>query len=147
MSTTSNQASVETLKDFGQMPEAEQKRYVAEIELYESGSKDFRNRADKIIGIYRDEQSAVNAPGKPVRRKFSLFWSNVETLKPVIYARLPKADVQRRFKDQDPTARMACEIAERALDYSIQSNDLFDTMMREVAEDYLIVGQIGRAHV
>lgn len=59
----------------------------------------------------------------------------------MVYSNTPKSDVQRRYKDADPVGRVACEIAERALDYSIECEDRFDRVMRDVVEDYLTVGQ------
>lgn len=130
-------SSVDTLKDFGKPPNAIVARWIAEIDLYEKESEDWRTRGDKITTYYRDERQDVNQ----FVRRFALLWSNVETLKPVLYARTPKADVQRRYKDNDPKARLASEIAERALDYTIDCNDVFNQAMQEVVEDYLLVGQ------
>jgi hypothetical protein len=129
--------SVDTLKDFGKSPNAIVARWIAEIDLYEKEVKDWFKRGDKIVTYYRDERQDVN---QHVRR-FPLLWSNIETLKPVLYARLPKADVQRRYKDNDAVARLASEIAERALDYTIDCNDVFNQAMQEVVEDYLLVAQ------
>jgi hypothetical protein len=129
--------SVDTVKDFGKPPSAIVARWIAEIDLFEKETEDWRKRADKIVTYYRDEREDVNQ----FVRRFALLWSNVETLKPVLYARLPKADVQRRFKDSDPVARLASEIAERALDYTIDCTDRFNQAMQEVVEDYLLVAQ------
>lgn len=129
--------SVDTLKDFGKPPSAIVARWIAEIDLFEKETEDWRKRADKIVSYYRDEREDVNQ----FVRRFALLWSNVETLKPVLYARLPKADVQRRFKDNDPVARLASELAERALDYTIDCTDRFNQAMQEVVEDYLLVAQ------
>lgn len=136
MASYADQAQVETVKDFGDDPEGLVKRWVAEINMFEEESKDWVSRGEKIIKIYRDERDDANR----AVRKFALLWSNVETLKPALYARLPKADVQRRFKDADAVSRLACEIAERALDYTIDCTDRFDRMMRDTTEDYLLPG-------
>lgn len=137
MAGGTNQASVDTLKDFGPAPEGIAKRYVAEIDLYEKLTQDWRERAKKIVDRYRDERTDVlrNIP------KFNLLWSNLQTTMPIYYAKLPKADVQRRFKDQDPIGRIACEVAERALDYSIECDDRFDRSMRQGTEDFALVGR------
>lgn len=137
MPDTSGQSQVETLADFGLNPEGISKRWIAEINLFETEREDWFKRSEKVVNRYRDERQD---PTRNVRR-FNLFWSNVETLKPICYARLPKADVQRRFKDSDPVARLACEISERCLDYFIECNDRFDRAAKEAVEDYLLVGQ------
>lgn len=133
----STQTTAESVEDFGEDQKGLAKRWGAEIALFEANAQDWRNRCRKISKKYRDEREEIN---KTVRM-FALFWSNIETLKPVTYSRVPKSDVQRRYKDADPVGRVACEIAERALDYSIDCNDRFDRVMRDCVEDYLILGQ------
>lgn len=137
MAGGNTQAQAETLKDFGPAPEGIVERYVAEIELYEAKTKAWRERAKKIVERYRDERESTtqNVP------RFNLLWSNLQTTMPIYYAKIPKADVQRRFKDQDPVGRVACEIAERSLDYSIECDDRFDRTMKQGTEDFALVGR------
>lgn len=133
------QNSVETLEDFGSSPAGIAKRWIAEINLYQQQTNPWEGRADAIVAKYRADNSDPVAVQQI--RRFSLLWSNIEVQKPIIYARLPKADVQRRFKDNDPVARLACEISERALDYGIQCTDRFDRVMKDCCEDYLLTAQ------
>lgn len=133
----STQTTAESVKDFGSDRKGLAARWQAEIQLFEQNAKEWRKRSKQISKKYRDEREEVNQN----IRMFALFWSNIQTLMPVTYGRAPKADVQRRFKDADPVARVACEIAERALDYAIDCTDRFDRVMRDCTEDYLLVGQ------
>ena len=48
-----------------------------------------------------------------------MLWANVNTLKAATFSRMPKADVSRRFKDNDPVGRVASTILERAMDFEI----------------------------
>lgn len=48
-------------------------------------------------------------------REYNIFWANLETLLPAIYARPPKPVVVPRFKDRRPLYRETSEILERAL--------------------------------
>ena len=48
-----------------------------------------------------------------------MLWANVNTLKAATFSRMPKADVSRRFKDNDPVGRVASLILERAMDFEI----------------------------
>ena len=48
-----------------------------------------------------------------------MLWANVNTLKSATFSRMPKADVSRRFKDNDPVGRVASLILERAMDFEI----------------------------
>lgn len=93
-------------------------------------------QARKIVKRYRDERPDNSADV----HKFNILWSNVQTLKPALYARTPKADVERRFKDADPTGRLASILLERALEYSLEASDL-DSIMDSVVSDRLLPGR------
>jgi hypothetical protein len=98
------------------------KRWLAEIKMYEGEVRDWSTeRGDKIIKRYRnDRYSDQSATNDNSARGFAMFWANVQTLQPTILANPPKANVTRRFKDEDPVARVAAQIAERCLDVVIE---------------------------
>jgi hypothetical protein len=80
---------------------------IADILAYEKEFQKWEQRGKQIIRRYRDERSeATNL--RVVSRKMNILWSNTETLKPTLYARLPRVQVERRFKDADPVGRTAC---------------------------------------
>lgn len=112
---------------------------IADINAYEKEYLKWEQRGKQIIRRYRDERSeATNL--RVVSRKFNVLWSNTETLKPTLYARLPRVQVERRFKDADPVGRTACEIAERAGNYLLESTP-FDNVMRSCVQDLLLPGR------
>lgn len=141
--STDTQLPVETTADF-KGPQGEASRWLSEIDLFESEAKEVFIRYEKIVKRYRNESWRDDIPaatGADARgRGFAMFWANVETLKPTIYAQPPKADVQRRWKDKDPVARCASEILERCLDYFIDQQAFQDSVIA-CRDDYLIVGQ------
>lgn len=136
MANQSPTSGVETAADFGDDEGALAKRWITEIGLFEDERKKFIERGKKILKRYRDERDIENDE----RRRFAMLWSNTEVLKPTLYARPPKAEVQRRFKDRDPVARVASEIAERCLDYMIDCDSRFDAVIRECVQDVLLPG-------
>ena len=104
------------------------------VTCYERDFKKWSSRVDKIIKRYRDEQRETGANGS----KFNILWSNVQTLRPATFSRLPRPDVSRRFRDQDPVGRVAALIVERALDYDIQHySDYRSTMNSTVLDRFL----------
>src|SRR5262245_47219857 len=121
-------------------PTARLRRYWAEIEAYGKSANDWKERAEKITKIYLDE-NRTNASA----RRMALFWSNIETLKPAVYAKLPIVLCSRRYKDQDPTGRTAAELLERSANSTF---DLYgvDEVLRMVRDDRLLVGR-GQAWV
>lgn len=112
---------------------------IADIDAYEKEYQKWESRGEQIIRRYRDERSeATNL--RVVTRKFNVLWSNTETLKPTLYARLPRVQVERRFKDADPVGRVACEIAERAGNYLLETSP-FDNVQRLCVQDLLLPGR------
>jgi hypothetical protein len=112
------------------------KRWLTEIKLYEKKRQKFDQRAKKIIKRFKDEREAAQSNAK----RMNVLWANIETLKPTVYARTPKAEVKRRFKDQDPVGRVASMILERSVDYFLDCKDRFDEGMRGARDDYLLIG-------
>jgi len=92
-----------------------------------------------VLERYRDDRGLDDHVSK-----FNILWSNTETIKPAIFARMPVPDVRRRYLTQDPIGRTAAMILERALSYSISTYDFKDTCDRCV-EDYILPGRAKRS--
>lgn len=116
--------------------EAKARRWLKVIDTYDREFKPWTSRCEKIIKIFTEKR---RTEGSEVRR-MSLLWSNISVLQPAIYAKLPQPNVSRRFKDDDPVARVASEMVERAIHYTFDDAD-FDGVMRGVRDDYLLVGR------
>lgn len=124
---------------FGSGEAAKARRWINEIQLSESSLDDWLGRCRKIIRRYKDERGANSALLANDRRRFAVLWSNIEVLKPAVYANKPVALVTRRYNDPDPVGRVASEVLERALNYAIEVYD-FDWVMKQVRDDNLLVG-------
>jgi hypothetical protein len=59
----------------------------------------------------------------------------VQTLTAATFSRLPKPDVSRRYRDQDPVGRVAALILERGLDYHVQHYPEYRTAIRASVYD------------
>ena len=91
--------------------------YLKIISDYENEFKPWIGRVEKILKRYRSDDAS-----KSKAAKFNILWSNVNALVPATFARLPKPDVSRRYKDNDPVGRVASSILERILSYEIECN-------------------------
>ena len=111
-------------------------KWVAEITLYDREARSWYNKVKKIQRRYKDERSAAE---NSVAR-FNALWSNVQTLLPALYARNPKPDIQRRFKDADPVGRVASDVLERCVGYFVDT-DHFAATVRQTVLDYLLGGR------
>ena len=107
------------------------------IAQYERTFKEWEGRADKIVKRYRDESRSRNNP----QAKFNILWSNVQTITPAVFARLPRPDVTRRFRDNDPIGRVASMMLERALEYEIEHYQDYASAMKQAVQDRLLGGR------
>jgi hypothetical protein len=107
------------------------------IAQYERTFKEWEGRADKIVKRYRDESRSRNNPSA----KFNILWSNVQTITPAVFARLPRPDVSRRFRDNDPIGRVASMMLERALEYEIEHYQDYASAMKQAVQDRLLGGR------
>lgn len=114
-------------------------RWLREIDLATAHEKTWRERAEKIVKRYRDDdRKSDDTSGN--KSRFNILFANTEVLKGVMYQKTPVPDVRRRFLDKDPIGRQAAQILQRALSYSVDSYD-FDGLMVSVVEDVLLPGR------
>jgi hypothetical protein len=107
------------------------------IGQYEKAFKKWEGRADKIVKRYRDYDRTQNNPSA----RFNILWSNVQTITPAIFARLPRPDVSRRFRDNDPVGRVASMMLERALEYELEHYSDYKSSMSSSVFDRLMGGR------
>lgn len=113
--------------------------YIEEIQLYDQATQKWRERSKKINQIYRDERDGsweLTRAG----RKFNVLWANTQILQPMLYARNPKPDIQRRFKDADPVGRVTSDVLERTDTFFVDC-DQFGSVIRQCVLDYCLSGR------
>lgn len=108
------------------------------ISQYDNEFKKWEARSAKIVKRYRDDNRSQHTNETA---KFNILWSNVQTLIPAVYAKLPKAVAQRRFGDNDPVGRVAGQLIERALDFEIEHYPDFRSTMKHAVEDRFLGGR------
>ena len=109
------------------------------VRAYERKFKNWEARVERILKRYRDENRDKSKDGGSA--KFNILWSNVQTLLPAVYSRMPKADVSRRFRDSDPVGRVAGLILERACQYEIEHYPYFRNSMKQAVLDRFLGGR------
>lgn len=117
--------------------QASAQKWKDELKRYADAYKDFEKRGAKIVDRYKDERKESDAS----RSKFNILWSNVKTLKPAIYSKPPQPEVSRRFKDNNPVARVASTIIERVLSYEITQFTDYHSALTNAVEDRLLPGR------
>ncbi len=106
------------------------------LELSKKEMAKWTERGEKIVKRYRDERSEFGSG-----RRYNILWSNIRTLLPAVYAKKPKAECARRYKDADPVGRVASEVLQRALQYEIDQYSDFDSGLRHSIIDRLLPGR------
>ena len=100
------------------------------------GGEKWESRVEKILRKYRGDENATSGAARTT--KFNILWSNVQTLVPATFSRLPQPDVSRRFRDNDPVGRVASLILERGLDFEVQNYpDYRATLTQDVHDRFL----------
>ena len=115
------------------------KSWLDAVATYEKTYKGWEGRSRKIISRYRDDKRDDREPYSDTR--FNILWSNTQTLKNANFAKLPKPDVSRRFRDNDPVGRVASLILERALDYEVQHYTDYRATMSACVLDRFLPGR------
>ena len=116
----------------------ELEKYLRAVGTYDNEFAKWQARVKKLVKRYRDDTRGQSGNETA---KFNILWSNVQTLIPAVYAKLPKADVQRRFGDNDPVGRVASRLIERAIDFEIEHFPDFRSTMRYDVEDRFLGGR------
>lgn len=117
----------------------EWRRWDAELgyALKDEKYKKWLLQSEKIIKRYRDERKDQTAEyGK---RRYNILWSNVQTLGPAVYGKMPKPIAERRFLDRDPAARLASLLLERPINFMMETCGFHEATDKAVL-DYLLPG-------
>jgi hypothetical protein len=104
---------------------------------YERSYKRWEARVDRIVKKYKDDSRYDRNPNA----RFNILWSNVQTIQPAIFARLPRPDISRRFRDNDPIGRVASMMLERALEFEIEHYGDYKSAMNNAVLDRLLGGR------
>jgi len=113
-------------------------KYLKIVGAYDNEFAKWTARTKKIIKRYRDDTRGQSLTESA---KFNILWSNIQTLKPAVYSKLPKADISRRFGDNDPVGRVAGQLLERAIDFEIEHYSDYRSTMTYCVEDRFLGGR------
>lgn len=134
----SNSASINSESDFANTPNGLAQRWQTEIQASQQELLKFHQDANRITQRYLDKRDAYAKD----ESKVNLFWSTMQVLLSMLYARPPKADVARSFQDyDDDVARVSGTMLQRLLNRAFDDNvSAWDSAVRQGIEDWLVVG-------
>jgi len=109
-----------------------------ELQRYHKEFKTWEARSEKVTKRYRDERGDDRLKGE---KRYNILWSNVQTLHPAIFSKVPKSNVTRRYSDNDPVGRTASTILERCLEYEIEQYGDYYNSVNHAVLDRLLSGR------
>lgn len=113
-----------------------------ELDLSKKWFRRFHKGGDNVIKTFLDDRREEDNDLAMVVTRLNLFHANIITLMSMLYGKLPKVEVTRRFADaDDDVARVAGEILTRILnnDVEVAGEDLA-TVYRSALQDRLLPG-------
>ena len=113
--------------------------WTKEIENADLKEKSFRDEANKYFAIYKDEKEITDASGSNSSR-YNVFWANVQTLRPLVFSKLPNPNVTRRFLAIDDNSRILSEMMERSLSFCLEDINA-EPIFNAARDDFLIGGR------
>lgn len=121
-----------------------------EVKAAEKRLKDFMKRGNDVVDRYEDQRSAMQSGDSNAQAatRLNLFYTNITTMKAMMYGNQPKIDVAREHNDpDDDDARVASLMLERILTADVRtSGDDLATALRNCLQDRLLPG-LGQARV
>ena len=115
---------------------SEVQKYLDMFTQYDKEFAKWEGRVEKILKRYRDERTTTTA-----QSHYNILWANVQTLKAATFSRMPRPDVSRRFKDNDPVARVASMLLERALEFEVTHTTDFQEALTSCVYDRFLGGR------
>ena len=114
-------------------PAGSSRYWMLELDSAKDAEKDYRETADTLVKLYQGK-------GKG---SFNIFWSNIETLKPVVYSQRPQPDVRQRKEIKDPLGRDVAMCLERATRFACdnKADYDFDEEVEAIRDEMLITGR------
>jgi len=115
------------------------KYWTEQLEEASKREKNWQQEATEYFQVYKNEKKVINSSNGQSER-YPVFWSNTQTLMPLIFSKLPSPNIRRRFLDKDDNSRILSEMIERYISFSLERNKT-DQIFNKVRNDFLIGGR------
>lgn len=131
-----NEADLETLKEAtgSKNDRATFAYWQKEIEESKNFQKNWEKLAQETVDIYKDQASG----SKYSDRRYNILYSNVQTLRPLVFSFLPNPEIRRRNLEKDKIARIVSELLERTIKCILEKEDA-DLKIGKSRDDDLLV--------
>lgn len=133
---------------YGQSKSDKYRYWNKELSAAKKWFSKFHKQGDKVVDRFLDNRKEDNAEVAFLQTRLNLFHANITTLMSMLYGRIPKVEVDRRYADaDDDVARVASEILSRILNTDIEvEGETAASVFRNALQDRLLPG-LGTARV
>lgn len=103
-------------------------------------SKDYLDESERIINIFKgNSYRTTNQAGDTLQVKpvYNILYSNVETLKPLVFSRLPNPRVRKRNLEKNNINKLISIILERNIKRVLEETDA-QNVIEQARDDYLV---------
>lgn len=129
-----------TVADLGNPVERWQEELASYDRMAEQWTRDARRISNRYT-LYDRQRREVSPNSKWSQApEFNILWSNIQTMKPALFARQPVPVVERRHRDTDPVARLAGQVLERALVHELEDDPFLEVFQR-ITQDVLLTAR------
>lgn len=121
-----------------ELKDAKAAHWQREIEEAKKRYRTFLEDGDAVVDAYRLQKADGN--GMSGKDKYNILYSSTETIRPNLYAQMPKVRATLRNKDTaSNVARVGSLLLEGCVEY-VKDEEDFDSLMDNVVEDFLLPG-------
>jgi hypothetical protein len=129
------QNSAETQKDL-----TDKKGKEALIEIWKKEIENSIKYHQKSKELAKEFQNIYDGENdRYAKKSYPIFWSNTQTLKPLLFSKLPKVNITQSFFKDDEISRIASEVIERLITYLLKESDA-ENQIEKIRDAYLIQG-------
>lgn len=111
------------------------KREIDNAKNYHESSKKMAKEFQLLYEAQEDQ--AESSPS--LKSNYPIFWSNTQVLRPLLFSKLPKANITQSFFNEDEISRISSELVERLLTYLLKESDA-ENQIEKIRDAFLIQG-------
>ena len=105
-------------------------------------AKRYHDKSKAVAKEYQDlyesqEQEAETRIS--LKSNYPIFWSNTQVLRPLLFSKLPKANITQSFFNVDEISRISSELVERLITYLLKESDA-ENQIEKIRDAFLVQG-------
>lgn len=101
-------------------------------------ARKYHEKSKEIAKKYQETYELQEQEAE-LKSNFPIFWSNTQVLRPLLFSKLPKANITQSFFNDDEMSRLSSELVERLITYLLKESDA-ENQIEKIRDAFLIQG-------